>query len=46
MNRRRFIASAGAIAASPMLPSVKAQARSLQFADMHGHIGMRAAARV
>jgi membrane dipeptidase len=46
MNRRQFIASAGAIAAAAWLTPAGAQARSLRFADMHSHIGMRAAARI
>src|SRR5262245_1646131 len=44
MNRRRFLGSAATFATMASFPiTLRAQARSLRFADMHSHIGMRKA---
>lgn len=47
MNRRRFLGSAGALAALAAAPfRAGAQGRPLRYADMHSHIGIRKPADV
>lgn len=46
MDRRHFMAAAGAVVATGCVRAARAQARSPRFADMHSHIGMRTAARI
>jgi membrane dipeptidase len=40
MNRRRFLYSAGALAAGTRASAIFAQGRPLRFTDVHTHIGM------
>ena len=42
MNRRRFLGTAAALAATVLAPrGARAQGRPLRYADMHSHVGIR-----